>query len=108
MYLSSSTKYFVIYLGTSTSTILKLKYKVQASTRKNVLKQVSTFTDVLGPNPDADDTILFLRNTDEVLLVNKLLKELKSVAGLTLNSDKTEALHIADDFENVSTTQLTK
>ena len=38
MYLSSSTKYFVMYLGTSTSTFLKLKYKVQASTRKNVLK----------------------------------------------------------------------
>ena len=36
MYLSSSTKYFVMYLGTST--FLKLKYKVQASTRKNVLK----------------------------------------------------------------------
>ena len=31
----------------------------------------------------ADDTILFLRNTDEVLLVTKLLKEFKSVAGLT-------------------------
>ena len=51
----------------------------------------------------ADDTILFLRNTDEVLLVTKLLKEFKSVAGLTLNLDKTEALYIADDFENVST-----
>ena len=38
MYLSSSTKYLVMYLGTSTSTFLKLKYKVQASTRKNVLK----------------------------------------------------------------------
>ena len=38
MYLSSSTKYFVMYLGTSTSTFLKLKYKVQESTRKNVLK----------------------------------------------------------------------
>ena len=38
MYLSSSTKYFVMYLGTSTSTFLKLKYKVQASTRNNVLK----------------------------------------------------------------------
>ena len=37
MYLSSSTKYIVMYL----STFLKLKYKVQASTRKNVL----------GPNP---------------------------------------------------------
>ena len=29
-------KYFVMYLGTST--FLKLKYKVQASTRKNVPK----------------------------------------------------------------------
>ena len=48
----------------------------------------------------ADDTILFLRNTDEVLLVTKLLKEFKSVAGSTLNL---EALYIADDFENVST-----
>ena len=40
MYLSSSTKYFVMYLGssTSTSTFLKLKYKVQASTLKNALK----------------------------------------------------------------------
>ena len=40
MYLSSSTKYFVMYLGTktNTSTFLKLKYKVQAITRKNVLK----------------------------------------------------------------------
>ena len=38
MYLSSSTKYFAMYLGTSTSTFFKLKYKVQASTRKNVLK----------------------------------------------------------------------
>ena len=38
MYLSSSTKYFVMYLGTSTSTFFKLKYKVQANTRKNVLK----------------------------------------------------------------------
>ena len=36
MYLSSSTKYFLMYLGTST--FLKLKYKVQASTQKNVLK----------------------------------------------------------------------
>ena len=36
MYLSISTKYFVMYLGTST--FFKLKYKVQASTRKNVLK----------------------------------------------------------------------
>ena len=38
MYLSSSTKYFVMYLSTgkSTSTFLKLTYKVQASTRKNV------------------------------------------------------------------------
>ena len=36
MYLSSSTKYFVMYLGTCTSTFLKLKYKVQASTQKNV------------------------------------------------------------------------
>ena len=53
----------------------------------------------------ADDTILFLRNTDEVLLVTKLLKEFKSVAGLTLNLDKTEALYIADDFENVSSIQ---
>ena len=51
----------------------------------------------------ADDTILFLCNTDEVLLVTKLIKEFKSVAGLTLNLDKTEALYIADDFENVST-----
>ena len=51
----------------------------------------------------ADDTILFLRNTDDVLLVTKILNEFKSVAGLTLNLDKTEALHIADDFENVST-----
>ena len=50
----------------------------------------------------ADDTILFLRNTDEVLLVTKLLKEFKSVAGLNLNLDKTEALYIADDSENVS------
>ena len=38
MYLSSSTKYFVMYLGTSTSTFLKLKYNVQESTRKNGLK----------------------------------------------------------------------
>ena len=51
----------------------------------------------------ADDTILFLRNTDEVLLVTKLLKEFTSVAGLTLNLDKNEALYIADDLENVST-----
>ena len=51
----------------------------------------------------ADDTILFLRNTDQVSLVTKLLKEFKSVAGLTLNLDKTVALYIADDFENVST-----
>ena len=36
----------------------------------------------------ADDTILFLRNTNEVLLATELLKEFKSVA---------------DDFENVST-----
>ena len=50
----------------------------------------------------ADDTILFLRNTDEVLLVTKLLKEFKSVAGLNLNLDKTEALYIADASENVS------
>ena len=35
MYLSSSTKYFVMYLGTST--FLKLKYKVQVL-EKNVLK----------------------------------------------------------------------
>ena len=54
MYLSSSTKYFVMYLGTSTSTFLKLKYKVQARTRKHVQVhvQVSTSTDVLGPNPE--------------------------------------------------------
>ena len=45
----------------------------------------------------ADDTILFLRNTDEVVLVTKLLKEFTSVAGLTLNLDKIEALYIADD-----------
>ena len=51
----------------------------------------------------ADDTILFLRNTDEVLLVTKLLKEFKSVAGLTLNLDQSEALYIADDLKNVST-----
>ena len=38
MYLSLSTKYFVMYLGTSTSTFLKLKYKIQASTRKKELK----------------------------------------------------------------------
>ena len=38
MYLSSSTKYIVIYLGTSTSTstFLKLKYKVQASTKSKM------------------------------------------------------------------------
>ena len=47
----------------------------------------------------ADDTILFLRNTD----VTKLLKDFKSVTGLTLNLNKTEALYIADDFKNVST-----
>ena len=33
----------------------------------------------------------------------KGLKEFKSVAGLPLNLDKTEALYIAEDFENVST-----
>ena len=33
--------------------------------------------------------------------VTKLLKEFKSVSGLNL--DKTEALYIADDFENVNT-----
>ena len=33
----------------------------------------------------ADDTILFLRNTGEVLLVTKLLKDFKSVEGLTLS-----------------------
>ena len=40
MYLRSSTKYMIMYLGTNTSasTFFKLKYKVQASTRKNVLK----------------------------------------------------------------------
>ena len=51
----------------------------------------------------ADDTILFLRNTNEVLLVTELVKEFKSVAGLSLNLDTSEALYIADDFENVST-----
>ena len=31
--------------------------------------------------PYVDHTILFLRNTEEVLLVTKLFKEFKSVAG---------------------------
>ena len=35
MYLPSSTSYILLYLGTST--FLKVKYKIQASTRKNVL-----------------------------------------------------------------------
>ena len=51
----------------------------------------------------AYDTILFLRNTDEILLITKLLKDFISLAGLTLNLDKTDALYIADDLKNVST-----
>ena len=49
----------------------------------------------------ADANISFLRKTDEVLLFITLLKDFKSVAGVTLHLDKIKALFIADGFKNV-------